>query len=541
MPPAVPHYSSAASSDQGFVRPNNEDRVYCDDARGFFLVVDGMGGHQAGEQAAEIAVERIRTRLERQTDSVEQRLREAITLANNAIYESARSKPEWEGMACVLTAAVIEDGQVTVGHVGDSRLYKIKRGAIEKITHDHSPVGEREDSGELTEAEAMKHPRRNEVYRDVGSEERTPDDEEFIDIVKFAFEPDSAFLICSDGLSDAISSDRILEIVEKNAGDRWAAVHSLIAAANEVGKDNVSAVLVEGGAFTSSFGERIRNKRADEFVHDALVGETTARLATVRPAVHVPWYRGRAASFIYGVLLGAALLFSIQFSIQRFLASRVAGHSAQSLVVTAPGTIASAMAKASAGDTVMVGPGTYRESVQLRNGVALIAQQPHAALIQGSVTADSLQNARLEGFQIRGGEIGIRIRNSDVVLARDDIAESKQDGVEFSGNSRGAMYACEIHNNAGAGVVVADAASPAIESNLIRDNGTRPGSLRPGLLLRSSLTSVIAGNIFAGNGAEAIWLPVADDGMLRRNSFGLYGSADARPKCRIVARQEVRP
>ena len=147
--------------------------------------MDGMGGHQAGEKAAEIAVERIRVRLERQTGSVEQRLREAITLANNAIYESAQNKPEWKGMACVLTAAVVENGQVTVGHVGDSRLYKIKRGTIEKITHDHSPVGEREDNGELTETEAMQHPRRNEVYRDVGSEERTPDDEGFIDILHF--------------------------------------------------------------------------------------------------------------------------------------------------------------------------------------------------------------------------------------------------------------------------------------------------------------------------------------------------------------------
>src|SRR3954466_8520484 len=167
MQTAVPRYLYAASSDVGSVRPNNEDRVYCDEARGFFLVVDGMGGHEAGEQAAEIAVERIRIRLERQTGAVEQRLREAITLANNAIYQSAQEQPEWEGMACVLTAAVIEEGQVTVGHVGDSRLYRIKRGTIEKITRDHSPVGEQEDSGELTEREAMRHPRRNEVYRDV--------------------------------------------------------------------------------------------------------------------------------------------------------------------------------------------------------------------------------------------------------------------------------------------------------------------------------------------------------------------------------------
>src|SRR5436305_11863507 len=187
MRAAVPRYLSAASSDQGPVRPNNEDRVYCDDARGFFLVIDGMGGHEAGEVAAEIAIERIRARLERQTDSVEQRHREAITLANNAIFEAAGERPMWKGMACVLTAAVIENGEVTVGHVGDSRLYRITRALIEKVTHDHSPVGEREDTGELTERAAMQHPRRNEVYRDVGSQEHAPDDEGFIEVFKFPF------------------------------------------------------------------------------------------------------------------------------------------------------------------------------------------------------------------------------------------------------------------------------------------------------------------------------------------------------------------
>ncbi len=177
---------SSSATDTGFVRSNNEDRIYVDDGRGFYLVVDGMGGQEAGEQAAAIAVERIRARLERQTGTVEQRIREAITLANNNIFENAQSKPEWRGMACVLTAAVIEDGQVTIGHVGDSRLYRLKRGSIEKITHDHSPVGEREDRGEITEAEAMNHPRRNEVYRDVGSQEHTPDDEDFIEIQRIA-------------------------------------------------------------------------------------------------------------------------------------------------------------------------------------------------------------------------------------------------------------------------------------------------------------------------------------------------------------------
>ena len=179
----------AGASDPGRVRSNNEDAFHIDPERGIFLVVDGIGGQAAGEKAAEIAVERVRARLERQTGTTEQRIREAITMANNEILRAARGNPEWEGMACVLTVAVLENGSAVVGHVGDSRLYQIRRGEIRKITHDHSPVGEREDSRELTEADAMRHPRRNEVFRDVGSEEHAPDDADFIELQRFPSSP----------------------------------------------------------------------------------------------------------------------------------------------------------------------------------------------------------------------------------------------------------------------------------------------------------------------------------------------------------------
>src|SRR5437016_2050848 len=94
---------SAAASDPGRVRRNNEDAWHIDPDRGIFLVVDGIGGQAAGEKAAEIAVARVRARLERQTGTIEQRIREAITMANNEILRAAKSNPDWEGMACVLT------------------------------------------------------------------------------------------------------------------------------------------------------------------------------------------------------------------------------------------------------------------------------------------------------------------------------------------------------------------------------------------------------------------------------------------------------
>ncbi len=146
-------------------------------------------------------------------------IRRAITAANNRIFEAASENETWRGMACVLTLAVISDDKVMVGHVGDSRLYLTWNGAIRKLTSDHSPVGEREDAGELTEAEAMAHPRRHEVFRDVGSRRREPDEEDFIEVKEFLFKPDAAILLCSDGLSDQLTSTEMLEVIERYDGD----------------------------------------------------------------------------------------------------------------------------------------------------------------------------------------------------------------------------------------------------------------------------------------------------------------------------------
>src|SRR5579884_1381959 len=434
MTPAVPRYLSAASTDQGRVRDNNEDRVHADDARGIYAVVDGMGGHEAGERAAEIALERIRARLERQTGTAEQRIREAIALANNAVFESAAANPAWKGMACVLTVALIEDGRVTVGHVGDSRLYRVRRGSIEKVTHDHSPVGEREDRGELSEAEAMEHPRRNEVYRDVGSEEHTPDDEEFIELLQFPFEPDGALLLCSDGLSDALTSREILAIIERNAGDRFTTVRELLAESTQVGQDNISAILVEGERFAASFGKRAA-RPAVAAVADGRAAETTSRIAArSEPLVMKPhspgwlWLAG-------GVVLGAAAMFAVQV----FLLAKPAVPPPQTIAVAAGESITAALAKTRSGDTVQVERGDYRENVTLRDGVDLIAAAPHFVVIEGTITAGNVHHARVEGFVIRGA---VRLVDSDVTLMRDTISKSQTAGVQLSGTSRGVVSGC---------------------------------------------------------------------------------------------------
>jgi serine/threonine protein phosphatase PrpC len=235
-----------AATDTGRVRERNEDRYWADPERGVFLVVDGVGGSAAGEVAAETAVEVIRQcRLDREED-----IRAAIACANNRIYALAGESADRTGMACVLTLAVVHDGDVLIGHVGDSRLYLIWDGAMRKMTPDHSPVGEHEDAGELTETEAMSHPRRNEVFRDVGSRPRSAGDPEFVEIRRCRFRPDSAILLCSDGLSDRLTAAQIRAIVDCYDGNCRRVAEELVEAANHAGgDDNVTAVFVAGSEF----------------------------------------------------------------------------------------------------------------------------------------------------------------------------------------------------------------------------------------------------------------------------------------------------
>jgi serine/threonine protein phosphatase PrpC len=220
--------------------------------------------------------------------SAEDRVRRAITLANNRIYAMARDSADLQGMACVLTLAVVDGGRMVIGHVGDSRLYLIWNGAIRKLTADHSPVGEGEDSGELTEEQAMRHPRRHEVYRDVGSRLHDAADRDFIDVRNCRFKPDAAFLLCSDGLSDLLPSPAIREIVERYDGDPGQVARELVDASNEAGgKDNITALFVAGNAFRGARHSRTRMLAAPR---------------AERPATR--WLTGRIAFLVYGVLIG---------------------------------------------------------------------------------------------------------------------------------------------------------------------------------------------------------------------------------------------
>ncbi len=357
----------AAASDPGRVRTNNEDLPIVDLSRGVFGVIDGVGGEAGGEVAAATAREVMLQRLARPSGTSAERVREAIAIANNEIYRRAQADESLKGMACVATVAILMEGRLTVGHVGDTRLYVIDRNGLRKVTRDHSPVGEREDAGELAEREAMRHPRRNEVFRDIGSAARDKDEAEFVDIIEEPFGRDGAFLICSDGLSDMVTADTMFEIVKRHAGAPDEVASALIDAANAAGgKDNVTAVYVEGPAFARALR------------HSGASGGQGAATAGRRRLV---WLAA-------GVILGIAGALSLTY-----FADRMQARPPQTLVVgledAAPyRTITAAMSAAKPGDTVSVEPGEYLEAVVVGDGVDLVARQPGTVVIKRPATLD---------------------------------------------------------------------------------------------------------------------------------------------------------
>ncbi|HWD99122.1 MAG TPA: protein phosphatase 2C domain-containing protein, partial [Bryobacteraceae bacterium] len=445
----------AVATDTGLRRTNNEDRAYVDPERGIYAVIDGVGGHAAGEEAADCAVEVLRERLSRQTGTPEERLREAIALANNEIFERARSRPEWAGMACVLTVALIEDDLVTVGHVGDSRLYLLRPGEIEKKTRDHSPVGEREDRGELTEEDAMRHSRRNEIYRDVGSAERAPDDPGFIDIIAFPMPADGALLLCSDGLTDQVTSAGIRAGVERYAPDFNAAVRSLVEAANSAGgKDNVTVILVAGPEYASGI-ERTGETSPWRPVDDSSAASPSSSFALLPVAL----------ALFAGLALGAGGVLAWQWFFP-------ASHT----IVAGSTGINAALNQAHPGDTVVIPDGKYRETIQLREGVTVRAMHPGAVTLasadaQPAILARRIDSGAAEGLWIVGDEnapltAGIRIDDASPLIANCKITGANV-GIEVRGLSSPMITSNQIVNNTGAGIEITGPASPKLSGNLI--------------------------------------------------------------------------
>lgn len=223
----------------GRKRRRNEDSYVVQPP--LFAVADGMGGAQAGEIASRLAAEALR---EGAGDGGgEKQVTTLIQAANRRVYERASEDASVSGMGTTITVALLELGEVLIGHVGDSRAYLIREGRLEQLTEDHSLVGELMRSGKLSPEEAEAHPQRSVITRALGTD---PDVD--IDTLRVEAHPGDLFLLCSDGLTTMVGDDAILRIVEQHRNDLDAAADALVKTANRGGgDDNITVVFFEIG------------------------------------------------------------------------------------------------------------------------------------------------------------------------------------------------------------------------------------------------------------------------------------------------------
>jgi PPM family protein phosphatase len=289
--------SYAGRTDTGRRRRRNEDAFVL--APPLFAVADGMGGAQAGEVASKLAAAALEDTDPGRLTGPE-RVASLIQEANRRVHERSSSDPSTSGMGTTMTVALVEDEGVVIGHVGDSRAYLVRDGRIEQITEDHSLVNELLKSGRLSAHEAETHPQRSVITRAVGTD---PD----VDVDSFTIDAreGDVFLICSDGLTDMVDDERILETVERYGDDLDRMTKQLVAAANRGGgEDNITVV-----AF--SIGDRDGVDAGDTATMEAVVIEpddaTREDVKVPAPSEHIGPPTRRVA-FVLGGLVVLAIV-----------------------------------------------------------------------------------------------------------------------------------------------------------------------------------------------------------------------------------------
>lgn len=246
----------AGQSDPGQMREHNEDAISWDTERDFALLADGMGGHNAGDVASRMCLEELNTIL---ADALDKSLkglrpnkgvsrhatllRRAVSKVNTAVYEDAQKNQERSGMGTTLVATLFYDNQVVVGHLGDSRIYRLRKKKLEQITCDHSLVQELLDQGVISDEEAQDNPYSHVITQAVGIRPRV-----VAEVNEFEALPGDVYLLCSDGLTDMVKDEEIAETLVAAEGQWERAAQRLVDVANSHGgHDNISVVLVAVG------------------------------------------------------------------------------------------------------------------------------------------------------------------------------------------------------------------------------------------------------------------------------------------------------
>ena len=238
---------SYATSDVGKVRELNEDYFsvsYPEDAIQLFVLADGMGGYNGGEVASQLAVNSVKNYISSNFENAKQTREELLELvksasqyANMVVYEKSQSSEELKKMGTTLDICLIYQGKAYIAHIGDSRIYRYRKGFFRKLTKDHTYVQELVDVGKITKEESINHPEKNMLMKALGV---TP----FIepDVMVKGFMKDDIYLMCSDGLTNMVPEMKITKIIDENPVD---STKLLVQAANdEGGIDNVTAIII---------------------------------------------------------------------------------------------------------------------------------------------------------------------------------------------------------------------------------------------------------------------------------------------------------
>ncbi len=233
-------------SDIGNVRKINEDYVghFINREIGFYIVADGMGGHNAGEVASKLAVESIIDNIKSLKDyeNIEEILIESILKANEKVYKLAKENSKLKGMGTTVTACLVKNQNMVVANVGDSSCYKLKKNGVFKITKDHSYVQQLIDKGTITKEEANTHPNKNVITRALGTFDSVK-----VDTFSVNLNDVYKVLLCTDGLTNYVNENEMYDIIMNNKTDNKLACNQLVDLSNlKGGKDNISVILFEG-------------------------------------------------------------------------------------------------------------------------------------------------------------------------------------------------------------------------------------------------------------------------------------------------------
>lgn len=239
----------------GMVRSHNEDSVACEPAYGLVVLADGMGGYNAGEVASGIAVSVVATEVRQrlQSESPTDRdkatgeelgvllLRENIQKANASIFHAAQSQPQYSGMGTTIVSGLFYDNRVAAGHIGDSRMYRLRGETLEVITRDHSLLQEQIDAGIISAEDARMSRNKNLVTRAVGIDAEVEAEIHVHDV-----QAGDIYLLCSDGLNDMVEDEDIRSTLDAFRNNLPLAASQLVQLANDNGgRDNVSVILVK--------------------------------------------------------------------------------------------------------------------------------------------------------------------------------------------------------------------------------------------------------------------------------------------------------